>query len=625
MPLPGVEAKAGFDRNQSSPIVARGKVFVTMSYWPGGVNAKQFPEHHVACYRMSDGKLLWDTKVPNGPWLLSDLRGGYTAPTPAADGERVYVMFGSSVIAALDYDGKIVWRKEIKPFAFDVCAGSSPVLYEDTVILQCDQVGGTSRLLAFDRKTGEVKWEQKRPQNGFSHSTPTLVRIKDKPQLLMAASNALQGVDPDTGKVLWWCDAKGDTVSPVYRGGLVYLDSGRGGRAVAVDPTGEGNVTKTHLKWSVAQVPQGFSSPVIVGEYLYRLHNPGTLHCWDLNSGKAIYSERLEGASAACSPIATPDGRIYCASAGKSVVVQAGPKFEVLATNEIGDGCEASPAVSDGRIYLERTAAFFGASARSNAGTTLPEDCPALRQPDRLLGVHHANEVSANAESRTGHIRAAITNAADWQPITTELLAKEKPGYGGLSGVVVDHANGHLYVCLSDRGVYRSTDQGKTWERFGKEAFKGRTEWPGCFQLDPDRQDETLPDRSGVRSTDHGRRWRRLENDGEGVRSSHVDYAVRSIGTMPGDEIRADGEARIGRQVDCVSDDAGQTFREVGKGYGPAWIFDNKTAVIAEIKTKDQPGGKLLRTTDGGKTFQSVSQAQRSKRSQNGTTAACTG
>jgi outer membrane protein assembly factor BamB len=352
-PLPGMEAKAGQDRNQSSPIVANGKVFVTMSYWPGGVNAKQFPEHHVACYRANDGKKLWDMTVPNGPWLLSDLRGGYTAPTPAADGERVYVMFGSSVIAALDFEGKLLWRKEIKPFNFDVCAGGSPLPFEDTVLLQCDQVSGTSRLLAFDCKTGDLKWEEKRPQNGFSHSTPTLVKIKDKRQLLTAASNALQGVNPATGKVLWWCDAKGDTVSPVYRGGLVYLDSGRGGLGVAVDPNGEGNVTKTHLKWSVPNVPAGFSSPVIVGDHVYRLHNPGTLKCWELSSGKEIYSERLQGATAACSPIATPDGRLYFASAGTTYVVKVGPKFEILATNSLGDDSEASPAVSDGRIFLK--------------------------------------------------------------------------------------------------------------------------------------------------------------------------------------------------------------------------------------------------------------------------------
>src|SRR5262249_34495074 len=163
-------------------------------------------------------------------------------------------MFGSSVLAALDYDGKIAWRKEIKPYNFDVCFGGSPVLYEDTVILQCDAVDKTSRLVAFDRKTGEQKWERQRPEQRFSHSTPTLPKIKAKPHFLVAGSNARQGVDPADGKVLWWCDAKGDTVSPVYGSGVVYLDSGRGGPAVAVDPTGEGNVTKTHRKWEVKQV-----------------------------------------------------------------------------------------------------------------------------------------------------------------------------------------------------------------------------------------------------------------------------------------------------------------------------------------------------------------------------------
>src|SRR5207253_4194363 len=132
-----------------------------------------------------------------------------------------------------------------------------------------------------------------------------------KPQLLVAASNALQGADPANGKVLWWCEAKGDTVSPVMGGGLVYCDSGRGGPGVAVDPTGTGNVTKTHLKWKLAQVPEGFSSPVIVGEYLYRLHSPEVLKCFRLASGEVVYEERLTGVSTASSPVVTADGRLY--------------------------------------------------------------------------------------------------------------------------------------------------------------------------------------------------------------------------------------------------------------------------------------------------------------------------
>jgi outer membrane protein assembly factor BamB len=352
--LPGQDGNTKQDQNQSSPIVARGKVFVTASYWSAAVEpAKTYPEHHVVCYDAADGKQLWDAKVEPGPWKLTDLRGGYTAPTPACDGERVYVVFGSAVIAAFDLDGKPVWRKEIVPFDFDVAIGSSPVVHGETVILQCDGIKNSSRLVAFDRKTGEVKWQEKRRKNEFSHSTPVLARIGDRVQLLVAASNAVQGVDPADGKVVWWCAGKGDTVSPVHGAGVVYCDSGRGGPGVAVDPTGAGDVTASHRKWTLNQVPEGFSSPVIVGDHLYRVHNPGILKCWKLATGELVSQQRLEGVSTSASPFTTPDGRIYLASAGKSYVVNTGPKPEVLAINDLGDGAHPSAAVAGGRIYLK--------------------------------------------------------------------------------------------------------------------------------------------------------------------------------------------------------------------------------------------------------------------------------
>lgn len=354
LPLQGkVDVVSGVDENQSSPIVHRGRVFVTVSHWAAKKDPKTHPEHHVVCYKADDGKLLWNEKVEPGPWLFADLRGGYTAPTPAADDDRVYVVFGSSVIAALDHDGKQVWRKEVKPFKFDVALATSPVLFGDTVILQCDELDKQSRLVAFDKKTGDVAWEALRPNVGFAHSTPVVAEIGGKKQLLVAASNAVQGVDPTNGKVLWTCEAKGDTVSPVLGGGLVYLDSGRGGIGLAVDPTGTGDVTKTHLKWKTGTMPEGFGSPVVVGGHLYRLHSPGVLKCLNLATGKVVYSESLTGVSTHASPIATPDDRIYFASAGKTFVVKAGEKFEVLATNDLGDGSHASPAVADGRMYLK--------------------------------------------------------------------------------------------------------------------------------------------------------------------------------------------------------------------------------------------------------------------------------
>jgi outer membrane protein assembly factor BamB len=351
--LPDPE-KARPDHNQSSPIVWGDRVFVTVSYWPATGPPKEFPEHHLLCFRAGDGKPLWDCRVPPGPWLLTDLRGGYTAPTPATDGERVYVAFGSSVLAAVDFTGKLLWRQEIKPYDFDVAMAASPVLYGDTALLVCDQAKkASSRLLAFDLRTGAVRWEQKRPTAGFSHSTPVVVEVRGKPHFLVAADKAVQGLDPATGKVLWWCAGAGDTSSPVYACGLVYCDGGRGGPGVAVDPGGEGDVTGTHRKWRVDLVPEGFSSPVAVGDYLYRLHNPGILKCWKLATGEPAYAERLPGVSTAASPVATADGRLYLASAGKSYVVQAGPVCKVLATNDLGDASAASAAVSGGRIFLK--------------------------------------------------------------------------------------------------------------------------------------------------------------------------------------------------------------------------------------------------------------------------------
>ena len=353
VPLPGVEAKAAQDQNQSSPVVIGEHVFLTASYWLGGkADPKAHPEHHVACYQVADGKLLWDVKVEPGPWLFSDLRGGYTAPTPAADAERVYVVFGSSVIAALDHSGKALWRKDVKPFKFDVALAASPVLFGDTAILQCDEVDRQSRLIAFDKKTGDVKWEEKRPKAGFGHSTPVLATIAGQPQLLVSASNALQGLDPSNGRVIWTCEAKGDTVSPVFGNGLVYIDTGRGGPAFAVDPTGTGDVTKTHLRWKLNQLPEGYGSPVVAGEYLYRLHSPETLKCIKMATGEVVYSERMPGIATACSPIVAGD-RLYLASAGKSYILKVGATPEILSVNDLGDPGSASPAVSGGKLFLK--------------------------------------------------------------------------------------------------------------------------------------------------------------------------------------------------------------------------------------------------------------------------------
>jgi len=358
------------DQNQSSPIVTGERVFVTVSYWPEGTADKDFPEHHVLCFSTKDGKKLWDTVIPPGPWKLTDLRGGYTAPTPATDGNRVYAVFGSSVIAAVDMQGRIAWRKEFKPHNFDVAWGASPIVYTplpdgdgpgvraSTVIVVCDHIKSnkTSTIIAFHGPDGSVKWEKKRPTTDWAHSTPVVANVKGKLQLLTATHNGPQGLDPATGEVLWFFNEGkqiGDTVTPTYHDGLVYVDSGRGSMGVAVDATGSGDVSKTALKWKIPAVGSGFSSPVLAGDYLYRLHGSDILSCWKWTTGEEVFKERLQGIDTAISPIATADGRIYVAGANKSYVLKAGPKLEVMGTSTLNDGSRASPAVASGRIYLK--------------------------------------------------------------------------------------------------------------------------------------------------------------------------------------------------------------------------------------------------------------------------------
>src|ERR1043166_4238577 len=266
----------------ASPIVWGDHVFVSTVRWEGGKpDPKVIPEHHLVCYAVADGKKLWDTTIEPGPWRRDDFRsgagGGYAAPTPATDGKHVYVISSSSVIASVDFEGKIAWRQEIKPHTFDVTIGASPVLFGDTVILLCAMAKpADSRLVAFAKSDGTIKWETKLPTVKYGHSTPLLLEIKGKQQLVILtgggeAKDAFQGFDPVDGRKIWWCKGSGESSSPAYGAGILYGDSGRGGNGFAVDPNGEGDLGATNVKWTVGVPSESLGSPIIVGEHVYRL------------------------------------------------------------------------------------------------------------------------------------------------------------------------------------------------------------------------------------------------------------------------------------------------------------------------------------------------------------------
>jgi outer membrane protein assembly factor BamB len=353
----------------ASPIVSGDRLFVSTVRWDESVTdrAQVIPEHHLLCYRTTDGELLWDTPIEPGPWLRSDFRsgpgGGYAAPTPATDGRQVFVVFGSSVIAAVDFDGRPVWRNVIEPHGFDVTVGSSPVVYRDTVLMLCAMANKSdSRLIGYNAGDGSIRWETPLPETGFAHSTPVLIEAGGRQQLIIVASGGgetdagIQSFDPANGERIWWCRGGGEAASAAFGADILYCDNGRGGPGITIDPTGTGDVTATHVKWRIGQVPEAIGSPIIVGDHVYRLHTPNILKCWRARDGELVYAERLDQLTSNwASPIADPHGRLYFATAGVSCVVQSGDTFQLLATNDLGDPNHPSPAAANNRLYLVGT------------------------------------------------------------------------------------------------------------------------------------------------------------------------------------------------------------------------------------------------------------------------------
>ncbi len=339
----------------SSPIVWGDRIFVTTATFPAGLAEKErrssIAQHHILCFDAKDGKQLWDTEIPAGKIVVDNFYHGYAVPTPVTDGKMVFGLFGSGVLAAVTFQGDIVWREEL-PRLKDSDAGvcSSPILYEDTIIIPGLQELG---LRALEKKTGKLKWEQQTKARN-TMSTPVVLQIRDKLQLIHFAGG-IQSLNPATGELLWNCKTPTAQSSPAFGGGLIYADVGRGGQqGAAVDPTGTGDVSKTHVKWQTRIEGAAGSSAIVVGTQIYRGSSSDLLRSLSLATGELLFEEKLAKLSPSSSPIATPEGRIYFASSGRTYVIQAGPKYEFLAVNDLGDGPDyASAAVSEGRIYIK--------------------------------------------------------------------------------------------------------------------------------------------------------------------------------------------------------------------------------------------------------------------------------
>ena len=341
----------------SSPIIWGKTVFVTTSDKQAG---NDVPDHHVVAFAVGDGRRLWRTRIKPGksPCQFNE----YATPTPVTDGKTVYVWFGSGVLAAVDFKGKLLWRQERGGQADkNNSPCSSPVLAGEAVILLCDDADDNGSLQALDKKTGKVRWQDKRAREGGNMSSPIVIDVNGKAQVVVAGAERLEGIDPGNGKPIWWCDLPCVAVpSPVFQGGLVFAVAGDG-RGVAVAPDGTGDVTASHVRASCKGIKVGFTSPTIAAGHVYLVQGKG-LDCWNLKTGKLAYSETLKGASQYASPIVTADGLLYFASAGQTAILLAGPKFKLVATNTLDSEDPkhgASPAVSNGKLFFRDFAHLY--------------------------------------------------------------------------------------------------------------------------------------------------------------------------------------------------------------------------------------------------------------------------
>jgi len=330
----------------SSPIVWGKTVFVTTSVAGTG---SAIPDHHLVAFNLADGRRLWRTRIAPGPSPCQFSE--YAAPTPVTDGKAVYAWFASGVIAAVDFRGKLLWRQTRGGEADQNNSPcSSPVLVGDVLVLLCDDAKDNGCLQGLDKKTGKVLWQSKRPREGGCQSSLLTITVKGKAQVVVVGSKRIEGVDPATGKAIWWCNVPClTTPSPAAGSGRIFAITARHGTGMIVDPGGVGDVTASHVKAFCKEVKVGYASPVIAAGHVYLVQDGGPkLDCWDLKTGKLVYSQELENASQFASPLATADGLLYFASAGKTSIVRAGAKFKLLATNTLSAD-DAQPRLARGR------------------------------------------------------------------------------------------------------------------------------------------------------------------------------------------------------------------------------------------------------------------------------------
>jgi outer membrane protein assembly factor BamB len=383
----------------SSPIVWGDRVYVTTAvssspgatFKPGlygeGTASEDRSEHRwlLLAIDRRTGKTVWEQTAYRGtPREKRHIKATYANATPATDGRIVVAFFGSQGLYAFDMSGRPLWKKDLGVLntgAYDLPeyewgTASSPIIYKDMVIVQCD-TQGESFVLAASVKTGETVWKTSRKELP-SWGTPTVVvpAVGARPELVTNASNFVRGYDPDTGEELWRLggSSKITAPTPIFADGLVVVASGRAPERpiFVVRPGGRGDITPpdgvsgSHVAWRKTGRGSYMPTPIVYGAILYVLGNAGLFDAYDLQTGREVYRQRLEhqGSGFSSSPVAA-DGRLYLSSEdGDVFVVRTGPTFELIAKNPMGEPIMATPALADGAMYIRGEKHLFAVGPR---------------------------------------------------------------------------------------------------------------------------------------------------------------------------------------------------------------------------------------------------------------------
>ena len=368
-------------RGYSSPVVWGDRIFLTTAIegdvvpgakgvkhvmegqefaHPDGVGADRQHTFKVVALDATSGRILWEKTAWEGtPYDTRHRRGSFAAPTPVSDGTLVYAYFGAEGLYTYDFQGNLKWSWKTGGIAsFGVGVGTSPVLYQGILIVQCDEDNGEkSFIVGLERKTGKEVWRTTRNVE-VSWATPILVKSGGRDELVTAGSQAIIGYEPKSGRELWRMKglASNAVPSPVAGDGIVVVSAGYPVKiAVAVRPGGSGDVTETdRVLWKYDKGTAYVPSPILVDGLVYLVTDKGLISCLDAKTGKVHYEggRPPAGASYMASPVAVAGHLLLSSMDGDTVVLKAGTTHEIVRSNPLGEPIAASPAVVAGRLYI---------------------------------------------------------------------------------------------------------------------------------------------------------------------------------------------------------------------------------------------------------------------------------